>query len=83
LPKRQTVCVCRACEASSLRWSGRCPNCQEWDSLRERLSQPERTGTQRTIGAGLTPPVRLPELPAEQIWFFCPGPASTSVPVQS
>jgi DNA repair protein RadA/Sms len=67
LARRETVYVCTACEATFLRWSGRCPNCQEWDSLQERISQPERTGTQRTIGAGLTPPVRLSDVTAERL----------------
>jgi DNA repair protein RadA/Sms len=34
--------VCRECGASFLRWSGRCPNCAEWDTLEEVAEELER-----------------------------------------
>ncbi|MFW6279711.1 MAG: DNA repair protein RadA [Planctomycetota bacterium] len=36
--------VCSECGASFARWSGRCPNCEEWDSLEERAPEPDETG---------------------------------------
>ncbi len=35
--------VCSQCGASFPRWSGRCPNCEEWDTLEEAPQEPRRT----------------------------------------
>ncbi len=37
--------VCGECEASFPRWSGRCPNCQEWDTLQEVRERPQGKGS--------------------------------------
>ena len=31
----KTIFVCQQCGKESLRWLGRCPNCQEWNSFAE------------------------------------------------
>lgn len=40
---------CRACEAGSLRWVGRCPACGEWNTL-ETVSDPGRRGPRHPGG---------------------------------
>jgi len=50
LAKVETTYVCAECGATFYRWSGKCPNCQQWDSLQEvratadRRSRPNSTG---------------------------------------
>ncbi|MGD9116775.1 MAG: DNA repair protein RadA [Dehalococcoidia bacterium] len=34
-PGSRTIFVCRNCGKESLKWLGRCPNCQEWNSFEE------------------------------------------------
>jgi len=34
--KSHTIFVCQQCGKESLRWLGRCPNCQEWNSFVEK-----------------------------------------------
>jgi len=36
----RTVFVCQQCGKESLKWLGRCPNCQEWNSFVERKAVP-------------------------------------------
>jgi DNA repair protein RadA/Sms len=43
LPKTRTRFVCQQCGYSSLRWSGRCPECDQWNTLVETLE--ERSST--------------------------------------
>ncbi|MCX8125965.1 MAG: AAA family ATPase, partial [Dehalococcoidia bacterium] len=40
--RTKTVFVCQQCGRESPKWLGRCPNCQEWNSLVETLQPPER-----------------------------------------
>ncbi len=35
MAKTRTSFVCRACGAMQPRWMGKCPDCNEWDSLDE------------------------------------------------
>jgi DNA repair protein RadA/Sms len=35
MPKERTIFVCQSCGFQSARWLGRCPDCQEWNSLVE------------------------------------------------
>ena len=40
-PRESTVFVCQQCGKESLKWLGRCPNCQEWNSFVEtRVAAP-------------------------------------------
>ena len=41
MAKQQRKFVCTECGASFPRWSGRCPNCEKWDSLEEVISTPK------------------------------------------
>lgn len=33
----KTVFVCNSCGAQSIKWSGRCPGCNEWNTLEEQI----------------------------------------------
>ena len=52
--KTKTEFVCRSCGARSIRWSGRCGTCREWDSLDESTTTPPASTTchARSVKAG-------------------------------
>lgn len=65
MARKETAYVCSECGATFYRWSGRCPNCQQWDSLKEVTAAPERR--ERSRGQGLSaPPVTLGEVRSER-----------------
>ncbi|MDD5288628.1 MAG: DNA repair protein RadA [Dehalococcoidales bacterium] len=37
MEKSRTVYICQQCGKESLKWLGRCPNCQAWDSFLEQV----------------------------------------------
>jgi DNA repair protein RadA/Sms len=45
VPKPRTRFVCQQCGYEAPRWSGRCPQCDEWNTLVETVEQPSRAGT--------------------------------------
>jgi len=54
-----TVHVCSACGHESLRWSGQCPGCGEWNTLVEETRRPSsagsRPGSPKAPGREVTP----------------------------
>ncbi|MGE5577289.1 MAG: DNA repair protein RadA [Syntrophothermus sp.] len=54
-PKREAVFVCQECGHESLKWLGRCPSCQAWNSLVEevRSARGGALGSPDTVGSGL------------------------------
>ena len=47
MPKTRTKFVCQQCGYEAARWSGRCPQCSEWNTLVETLERP-RSPASRT-----------------------------------
>ena len=45
--KTEVVFICRECEAKLLKWMGRCPQCGQWNSIEERVSQVTSKGMAR------------------------------------
>ncbi|MGE5139013.1 MAG: DNA repair protein RadA [Rudaea sp.] len=63
MPKTRTKWVCQQCGYVSTKWLGRCPECQEWDSLVESIE--ERSTAAISSLATLAPrsaPQRLTEI---------------------
>lgn len=59
--RRRAVFACQACGYETPRWTGRCPECEGWNTLVEELRQPAPAG--RAVRAGRTAePVPLPEI---------------------
>jgi DNA repair protein RadA/Sms len=50
MAKTKSIFICQACGYQSPRWMGRCPDCQEWSSLEERVA--EKGGSSGRIAAG-------------------------------
>ncbi len=59
--KSRTVFICQECGQESLKWLGRCPDCQTWNSFVERVERQ---------GAGVAPvaaPVEMCDLADEEL----------------
>jgi len=53
MARARTVFRCQSCGAASLKWTGRCPTCEEWNTLEEEIDAP--------AGARDSAPVSLKE----------------------
>ena len=52
MSKPRSVFVCQSCGAQATRWLGRCPDCQEWNTLvEERLAVEPKSGGRAGRGA--------------------------------
>ena len=51
--RAKTRFVCQECGFQGLRWSGRCPECAQWNSLREEVQRDESVMKQRTVAGGV------------------------------
>ncbi len=45
--KSKTVFICTSCGYQSVKWSGKCPNCNEWNTLEEQviIDKPKKTAS--------------------------------------
>ncbi|TFG60794.1 MAG: AAA family ATPase, partial [Nitrospirales bacterium] len=48
----KTRFVCQECGHQCVRWSGRCPECAQWNSLREEVDRDLSTLQQRSVAGG-------------------------------
>jgi len=55
MPKTKITFVCQQCGAESPKWSGRCPNCQEWNTLVETVLTANRSGSFLERGQKIIP----------------------------
>jgi len=46
--RRRTVFVCQQCGREELKWLGRCPGCQEWNSFVETAAAPAASSARQT-----------------------------------
>lgn len=60
MARRKTKFVCQHCGYESLKWMGKCPGCNSWNSLVEEL-ETSSSGNKQVfrIGQGLTKPVPI------------------------
>jgi DNA repair protein RadA/Sms len=61
--ERKTVFVCQQCGREELKWLGRCPTCQEWNSFVEKTVTPSTTSFKST--SPLRPPQELSQVVIE------------------
>lgn len=64
--KEKTVFTCQSCGHQALRWLGRCPDCEEWNTLVEERSAARPSGRQeryRSLEGTPSVPVSLPAVP--------------------
>ena len=65
MPRNRSRYLCTECGASFARWSGRCPNCEEWDSLEEQASEEAEQSAHPSISARPGKAWDLAEIPEE------------------
>ncbi len=54
--KPRTIYTCTQCGYQSPKWLGRCPDCQQWNTLQEEVCLAEKkSGTKTTLSTGATP----------------------------
>ncbi len=61
--ERKTIFVCQQCGREELKWLGRCPTCQEWNSFVETTVAPQAISFKST--SPLNPPQELSEVAIE------------------
>ena len=65
--KKKTIFICQECGYESIRWMGKCTNCNSWNSFIEEVKQPKE---QRGIGASTTQkstkPLKINEIVSEK-----------------
>jgi len=61
--KSRTIFVCQQCGKESLKWLGRCPNCQEWNSFVEKTVTAPTTSFQSI--SPVNPPQELSQVTIE------------------
>jgi DNA repair protein RadA/Sms len=68
VPKSASVHVCSACGHETARWAGRCPGCDEWNTLVEQVRRPPPAAGslrgERQRSATAVAPVRLADVEA-------------------
>jgi len=68
----RTVYVCQSCGHVSLKWLGRCPECETWGSLVEEIRALPKAKGRATAPSGARP-VRLAEIEQESAVRFASG----------
>ena len=62
--------VCQECGYSSPKWLGKCPSCNEWNTLTEELEIPKSkynpASVQANTGAASTTPKKLSQIKANE-----------------
>src|SRR5579864_60935 len=64
MARSSTVHVCSSCGHEEPRWHGRCPGCEEWNTL---VEEPRGRAAPRRAAAGVTVPVALADVSAPEI----------------
>ena len=57
MAKVRTKFICQQCGAQSPRWVGRCPGCDEWNSMVEEVEQAAAASTRPSLDSGAPAPV--------------------------
>lgn len=60
-----TSFVCQQCGYSQVGWSGKCPNCEEWNSLVETIQTSVKASRNRNSNASASKPIKLTEISAK------------------
>ncbi|MEJ8778714.1 DNA repair protein RadA [Pseudogracilibacillus sp. ICA-222130] len=64
--KRKTVYVCQECGHESIRWMGKCTNCNNWNTFVEEVKQPETNKTRATFVTSSQKPLKIKEVVSEK-----------------
>lgn len=74
MAKRKSIYVCSECGHSAKNWMGKCPSCNNWDTMIEELEQSEvTTGSRASRSLKKKGSVRIAQVEAEQGARFSTG----------
>ena len=65
--RRRTTWVCGECGGNAPAWSGRCPHCQEWNTLVEEVVQGSGPGLRSSPEVSPVPVTEIPETSGERL----------------
>jgi DNA repair protein RadA/Sms len=66
MPKSKTRYVCENCGSSQPKWQGKCPDCGEWNTLKEMVIQEPGPGRPAALAPGApVAPISLPDIPLD------------------
>lgn len=66
MAKQKTKFVCQQCGFEALRWLGRCPDCNSWNSMVEEVEQEKNAGKKNRLSS-LTKPSYLTQVEALKV----------------
>ncbi|HRA53838.1 MAG TPA: DNA repair protein RadA [Thermoflexales bacterium] len=66
-PKLRTRYVCSNCAHDFAKWSGKCPDCNEWNTLNEEMIEERPAGRQGPARVGFTQPQKLSDIRADAL----------------
>ena len=52
MAKQKIIYVCTECGGTSLKWVGKCPECGQWNTMSEEVTEVKRTDEKRGVSAG-------------------------------
>lgn len=62
-PKSKTIFICQECGFQTPRWAGRCPDCSQWNSLKEEVTTGRSsTGIQKVLQGAADKPTPITEI---------------------
>ncbi len=62
MSKLKTRYICSSCGATSSGWMGKCPECNEWDTMTEEVVGPQKGNKSRSTGLEIAKPTLLSEI---------------------
>jgi DNA repair protein RadA/Sms len=66
MAKERRQYVCQECGYISVKWLGRCPECEKWNSFTEELEEAPTVMTHRTIGQPASRPEPITQISASE-----------------
>src|SRR5699024_917686 len=68
LAKRKTIYVCSECGHESLKWMGKCTNCNQWNTFTEEVKQPSNSqhAPMSTLTEGGSKPMKINKIQSEK-----------------
>jgi DNA repair protein RadA/Sms len=62
MAKTKTTYICQNCGAQSVKWVGKCPVCNEWNSFEEEIQETIKDSVGRKIKKSLSKPVKIADI---------------------
>src|SRR5690625_2738765 len=67
LAKNKTIFVCQECGYESIRWMGKCSNCNNWNTFVEEVKQPKvQKGIGATSSTKASKPMKITQIVSEK-----------------